>query len=209
MSKHIKIYTKRGDKGKTDFQGKRIYKHDLRIEIVGTIDELSSSLGLLRAFLPKEKKEKELKEEEHEEEEKLEENAEERIKKIQERLIDIGAYFSMNYKVNLKDELEKLESHIDEYDSKLPTLRQFIIPGEDKASSFAHLARVIVRRLERLLCKYFNSLDKEGEGKEKEEDTNCLIAYTNRLSDFLFVFARTLSNKEVRYKRGRVTELYK
>ncbi|MFH1194569.1 MAG: cob(I)yrinic acid a,c-diamide adenosyltransferase [bacterium] len=166
----MKIYTKTGDSGKTSlFNGSIVWKDDLRIDAYGTIDELNSMIGLAHTEI---------------------DNIE-----IKETLIDIqfdlfiaGADLASPNDPDKKQTLQriiendfrKLESKIDYFDSKLPTLKNFIIPGGSKGSSILHLARTICRRAERQVVTLGN----------KAEIGKDIIIYLNRLSDLLFVLAR-------------------
>ncbi|MBP8726002.1 MAG: cob(I)yrinic acid a,c-diamide adenosyltransferase [Saprospiraceae bacterium] len=168
----MKIYTKTGDKGTTSlFGGKRLPKDDLRIEAYGTIDELNAQLGLLAVSC------------------KLPE-WEIRLANIQSLLFTIGAHLAADpEKSDLKlppipegNELE-LESLIDEMEASLPPLKNFVLPGGNTASALAHVCRTICRRAERRVVSLIS----------QEPVNPIIVVYLNRLSDFLFVFARHLS----------------
>lgn len=164
-----KIYTKKGDKGKTSLLGgKRVPKYHIRVEAYGIIDELKSYLGLVRDFQGNEFLNK-------------------LIYKIQEKLIIIEALLACeDIEINRKlpqiseEDVKFLEFEIDKMDKLLPKLKSFIIPGGNIASSHTHVARCICRRAERIVIK----LSEETEVKE------IIIKYLNRLSDYLFVLAR-------------------
>jgi cob(I)alamin adenosyltransferase len=167
----MKIYTKTGDKGKTClFGGKRVWKDDLRISAYGTVDELNSILGLAQTDI----KNKELK--------KV-------INCIQNELFvagsDLAAPFSKKKNVFKIPRIEKtstvaLESLIDKYDTKLPSLKNFILPGGTKSAAILHMARTVCRRAER-----------EAVALSRIDNINIeIIVYLNRLSDLLFVLAR-------------------
>ena len=171
----MKIYTKTGDKGKTSLVGgKRVFKNDSRLEAYGNVDELNSFLGLLRS--------------------KLSEGVEcERILSIQNTLFRVGAHLATDvHSTELSDAalvgeplVLELESWIDEYDNSLPKLTNFIIYGEDEVSALAHVCRAVCRRTERSILTVYqeNGLD------------DAVLRYMNRLSDFLFIFARIESKK--------------
>jgi len=135
-----KIYTKTGDSGKTSlFGGKRISKDDLRIEAIGTIDELNAILGTAISFAKDAK-------------------LSIVIKKIQNELFNIGAELANPQKVFRatiplikldKEEVTLLETIIDQYDKNLPTLKTFILPSGANLAVLFHLARSITRRAER------------------------------------------------------------
>lgn len=167
----MRIYTKTGDKGKTSlFGGKRVDKDDLRVECYGTVDELNSILGL--AVI-----------------EVTDTDAKKIIQKVQNDLFTLGGELSTpsekaskqksGSNVNI-DQIQFLEERIDHYDEKLPTLKQFILPGGSKGAALLHIARSVSRRSERLVVK----LSKNDVINEN------IIIYLNRLSDLLFVLAR-------------------
>ena len=155
------IYTKTGDTGNTSiYGGKRLSKADLRFEILGTIDELNSVLGFVaKSKITRVKKD---------------------ILKIQSLLFDVGAYFGGFEDSSLFGQLNVhtvwLETEINYIDAKNKPLKNFILPGGTDISCYAHLARAVCRRLERLIVR--NNSD------------NSILAFINRLSDFLFVIAR-------------------
>ncbi len=166
----MKIYTKTGDKGETSlFGGKRVKKDDARIEAYGTVDELNSVLGLVSSFTEN----KEIKE---------------IVENLQQQLFTVGADLATpiektdskrikRVSEELTIELEKLVDNVDE---KIPELRNFILPGGNKAASLLHFARTICRRAERRVIAL----------SEKENINDAIVVYLNRLSDLLFVMAR-------------------
>jgi cob(I)alamin adenosyltransferase len=174
-----KIYTKRGDKGKTSLlTGKRVDKDHLRVEAYGTIDELNASLGISRTFTS--------------------EKIGNIIDSIQKKLFHLAAELANpreDYKSNsVGQRIEKikekdtvlLEKTIDELSDQLLPLSSFIIPGGSKASSFLHQSRTICRRAERRTLSLTKS----------DEINSEIIRYLNRLSDLLFVMARYANFKE-------------
>ena len=175
----MKIYTKTGDLGTTSLiGGKRVPKYHKRIEAYGTVDELISYVGLIRDLIN---------------ENKLKEN----LLFIQDRLMICASIIATDCEgCNIKlpvlteKDVEFLEKEIDKMESKLEPLKSFILPGGNSISSYVHIARTICRRAERntlLLNK-----------NHKVEAT--VIRFLNRLSDFLFVFARYI------LKQNGVTE---
>ena len=166
----MKIYTKKGDLGKTSIIGeKNIDKHHVRIEAYGTVDELNSYLGLLRSF----------------DHVKMNTHQDELID-IQNNLFIIGASLAsksqprLNMTITNKS-IEKIEIYIDNIDKDLPPLTSFILPGGDRWSSYAQIARSVCRRAERNLVAL------------GEKEINPLhLKYLNRLSDYLFVLARSI-----------------
>ncbi len=170
----MSVYTKTGDKGKTSlYGGKRVSKTNLRIEAIGNIDELNSTLGVVLSSL----KEKNLKDE---------------LSRIQSDLFGIGALLanpSSSSKLDKRGvEFEKI---IDGLDKKLPELNNFILPGGGEAGSHLHLARTVARRAERRIVQL----------SEKENVQAEILIYMNRLSDLLFMFARFINYKEKKKER--------
>ncbi|MDD3405515.1 MAG: cob(I)yrinic acid a,c-diamide adenosyltransferase [Sphingobacteriia bacterium] len=170
----MKIYTKSGDKGQTSLiGGTRVCKNDARIKAYGTVDELNSFLGLLRS--------------------KLEHNNKQLILEIQNTLFVVGANLATDISktpigdfAKISDEkIRFLEENIDKIDAQLPQIDNFIIYGEDELSALCHICRAIARRAEIEILSVDNEIiiDKN------------VLAYMNRLSDFLFVFARFLGKK--------------
>ncbi len=175
----MKIYTKTGDAGATSlFGGSRVAKHHPRLEAYGTLDELNAWLGLLR-------------------DQPMDERYYAQLVEIQESLFTIGAFLAMDPKKsrlkNGKDRLgirpirtadvESLECEIDAMDAQLPKMSHFILPGGHPTVSYCHIARTVCRRAERLMVQLHDS----------EPLDPLLLAYVNRLSDYLFVLARKLS----------------
>lgn len=176
----MKIYTKTGDKGTTAlFGGTRVPKHHLRIESYGTVDELNSHLGMLR-------------------DQELDEHSHNILLKIQDRLFTIGAILATDpKKATLKsgkqrldiprissEDIELLEKEMDQMNEELPPMTHFILPGGHQTVSVCHISRCVCRRAERLASALFDT-----EPFEEE-----VLKYLNRLSDYLFVLARKLSN---------------
>ena len=168
----MKIYTKTGDKGTTSLiGGTRVSKAHLRINSYGTVDELNSCIGLLR-------------------DQPINENRKDLLKEIQDRLFTIGSHLAMDYEVSKKQlpdllasDVTLLENEMDAMDAKLPELRHFILPGGHQSVSFAHVARTVCRRAERMIV--------ELNGEEEVDDL--IVVYMNRLSDFLFVLSRMMA----------------
>ncbi len=161
-----KIYTRTGDQGETGLgDGTRVSKDDLRVEAGGTVDELNSVLGiLLSSSLPQ--------------------DIAELLTRIQHQLFDLGGELSIpGHEILTTDYVEALEQHLDDMNAELPMLKEFILPGGGEAASYCHLARTVCRRAERRLVSL-----------AKQESVNpASIRYLNRLSDLLFVTARTLN----------------
>lgn len=175
----MKIYTKTGDKGGTSlFGGTRVSKNDVRIEAYGTVDELNSAIGLIRSC-------------------EIGDHLNENLIQVQKNLFHLGAelatptekMFLANGKPRLpkiieEKEIEQLETWIDQMEEKLPPLTHFILAGGNLGASHAQLCRCICRRAERRTVSL----------TEVEEVREEVVKYLNRLSDYLFVLARTISN---------------
>jgi len=166
-----KIYTKGGDTGQTSLgDGKRVSKNSLRVISYGEVDEVNATIGVAVSYCS--------------------DQVQENLKYIQNHLFDIGADLCIpdeNKKAKSLDEgINMLENEIDQMNTKLSSLKSFILPGGTKGSSFLHLARTITRRCERSLVE-LNS---------KEKINPEIMIYINRLSDFLFVAARIENVKD-------------
>ncbi|MEO8721832.1 MAG: cob(I)yrinic acid a,c-diamide adenosyltransferase [Ginsengibacter sp.] len=167
----MKIYTKTGDAGKTSLiGGTKVLKSDPRIEAYGTVDELNSYLGLVSDYCG-------------------DNHAKNILKEIQDRLFTIGSVLACDpsraVKMSIPDlhesDVELLEKEMDQMDSELPVMKNFILPGGLPAVSFTHVARCVCRRAERSCVNL----------KETNGEVNPLIIkYINRLSDYLFMLAR-------------------
>ena len=167
----MKIYTRKGDSGDTSLiDGKIVYKHNLSVAAYGTIDELNSFIGLLKDYI-KEDKIKDI------------------LNKIQIKLFSIGSILASGKNKNIsekvkieKKDVEYIELEIDRLNKDLPELKNFVIPGGHKTSSYSHVCRSICRRAERKISEFNN---------KSSLDSN-ILAYVNRLSDFFFVLSRFL-----------------
>ncbi len=165
----MKIYTKTGDQGQTSLiGGTRVPKHHLRIEAYGTLDELNSYIGLIAV-------------------QEVNDVDKSFLKEIQDRLFTIGASLASDpekSKMKIPDLLESdiliLEEKMDDMNTVLPELKNFILPGGNNLVAFCHIARCVCRRAERLAV----ALQEESFVEEK------VLRYLNRLSDFLFVLSR-------------------
>lgn len=165
----MKIYTKTGDKGETGlWGGGRIPKDSPRINAYGTVDECNAVLGLVRAV-------------------GVDQSLDDKLSHIQNRLFVVGSDLATPSGVEpaiprvTEADIEQLEEWIDEMEAELAPLKQFIVPGGSQAAAFLHLARTVCRRAERWAVLL-----------AREEPTSQAAAiFLNRLSDFLFVAART------------------
>ncbi len=170
------IYTKTGDKGTTSiYGGKRVSKDDLIIEASGSIDELSTFIGLTVSYIT-DKKEVLF------------------LINIQKNLYLIMAYLS-GAKIELKqlsEDTKRFEQIIDDYTSRLPKLNRFILNPGTKIASLFHILRVETRRCERRVVSYLKNT------KNLKNNEKLILMYINRLSDLFFTFARKYSkSKEI------------
>jgi len=165
------IYTRTGDLGTTSLVGgQRIKKYNIRIKAYGEIDELNANIGVL-VTSPN-----------------LQDEFRDFFIYLQNKLFNIGAYLAtdcpkgaMNECQGLGHEaISKLESEIDRLDAELPPLRQFVLPGGTRRSALTHVCRTVCRRAERTIVEL---------SEESYVDPS-ILRFINRLSDFLFVFAR-------------------
>ncbi|MBL8889286.1 MAG: cob(I)yrinic acid a,c-diamide adenosyltransferase [Planctomycetaceae bacterium] len=181
----MKIYTKTGDAGETGLLGAaRVSKADPRIQCLGEVDELNASLGYLRSQIavaapPALAKEVSL------------------LLPIQKRLFEIGATVADVRRdvstLDLFDATIDLEQSIDRQTAWLPPLTSFILPAGTPQSSFAHVTRSICRRAERALVAVLEGKNESQNVRIQQNLSNAQI-YLNRLSDWLFVLARSLNH---------------
>jgi cob(I)alamin adenosyltransferase len=164
-----RIYTRAGDGGETSLgDGSRVPKLDCRIGAFGTVDELNAALGVVLA------------------EPALPDALREPLEQVQNDLFDVGADLCVPFGVTDRlrieqSHVERLERLCDEFNADLPTLKSFVLPGGTEAAARLHVARTTCRRAER-----------EALVANEEHGINPLVlAYLNRLSDFLFIAARS------------------
>ena len=163
MSK--KVYTKGGDKGYTSLlSGERVPKTDRRIDAVGTLDELNSFIGLLRSEM----------------------HINNLLEQIQWNLFNAGAIVIKDDDkfelIDIKEEdVTDLENAMDEMQSKLPELKNFILPKGSRAVCLAHVCRTVCRRAERIV---------------NETNNEHIAKYLNRLGDYFFVLARFIGHEQ-------------
>ena len=177
-----KIYTRAGDKGETSLgDGSRVPKLDSRIGAFGTVDELNSALGVVLA------------------DDRVPERLRGPLERIQNDLFDVGADLSVPYAVGDRlridqSHVDRLERLCDDFNAELPMLKSFVLPGGTAAAARLHVARTTCRRAER-----------DALAAQQEVGVNELVlAYLNRLSDFLFIASRW-ANKDA----GRDEPLWK
>jgi cob(I)alamin adenosyltransferase len=161
-----KIYTRTGDTGTTGLaDGSRVSKDAPRIEAIGAVDELNSTLGMLLA-------------------EPLPDPIRKCLDGVQNDLFDLGGELSVpGHAIMSKAHVERLERELDGFNAELAPLEDFILPAGSRAAALAHVARTVCRRAERRL----STLHREA------KIPPFLFAYLNRLSDLLFVVARSLN----------------
>lgn len=172
-----RIYTRTGDKGETGLVGgSRVSKSNIRIELLGEVDELNAHLGVLRTLFAKENYTRPL----------------EMISRIQNELFDLGAEIATPPEAQRPGSLTtesahvtRLENWIDELTEGIPELTSFVLPGGTDLNASAHIARTVCRRLERTLVR----------AHEMIGVSDPLLRYVNRLSDLLFAMARWISRE--------------
>lgn len=170
----MKIYTKTGDKGETSLIGKRISKDAEILDVLGTIDELNSSMGIILAMINNSKV--------------LAKKFTPEIKKIENlhrNLFTVsgilaGAKLQLDFNVLISE----MEKDIDSWTAKLPELTKFILPGGSVVAAEIHLSRTICRSVERIFVGYTNV------SEARPEHYIEMRMYFNRLSDWLFTLAR-------------------
>ncbi|NNM50608.1 MAG: cob(I)yrinic acid a,c-diamide adenosyltransferase [Pseudomonadales bacterium] len=165
-----KIYTRTGDDGTTGLaDGSRVPKDDMRMEVLGCIDELSSAVGMVRCELATSHELSPV------------------LRDIQQQLLNLGGDLAMPGMLLLAETVTlELEQGMDRMNETLAPLREFILPGGNRAAAACHLARSIARRTERRMV----SLNREHSLPPR------LMRYINRLSDWLFVASRQLVSQE-------------
>ena len=166
-----RIYTRGGDRGETSLgDGSRVSKLDCRIGAFGTVDELNSALGVVLAG-------------------DVSIAVREPLERVQNELFDVGADLSVPWGVTDRLRVEqamisRLEELCDRFNAELPELRSFVLPGGTESAARLHVARTICRRAEREVLL----------GAQEVELNPLVLAYLNRLSDLLFILARTANS---------------
>jgi cob(I)alamin adenosyltransferase len=170
----VKLYTRKGDDGKTNLlAGPRVAKDDPHVEACGSVDELNAQLGVVRA-------------------EPLPEDVDLLLRRIQHDLFGLGAELAMldvaEQSMGLVSDamVLQLERDIDTFDAMVPPLEQFILPGGVRSAALLHVARTVCRRAERRVVSLA--------GAQGIDVSQCAVFhYLNRLSDLLFVVPRVLN----------------
>jgi cob(I)alamin adenosyltransferase len=171
----VKIYTKTGDGGETGlFGGPRVRKSDPRVEAYGDVDELNAAVGVVRAGVE-------------------DPEIDAQLALVQSELFCVGAELATPHGTKARSAIPpvsgewmaRLERAMDAWDAELPPLTRFVLPGGTRTAAALHLARTVCRRAERRAVAL---------SAEAELDP-AVIAYLNRLSDFLFVAARVANRR--------------
>jgi cob(I)alamin adenosyltransferase len=171
----VKIYTKTGDRGDTGlFGGPRVRKDDARVEAYGEVDELNAAVGAARALVE-------------------DPEIDRQLARIQEELFCVGAELATPHDARAHSAIppvdaawiERLEAAMDAWEGELAPLTRFVLPGGTRTAAALHLARTVCRRAERRVVSV---------AAEVEVDAQ-VLAYLNRLSDFLFVAARLANHR--------------
>jgi len=172
----MKIYTKTGDRGDTRlFDGTRVRKNDARVSAYGDVDELNAFIGAAAALLK-------------------DRSLAPMLEAVQRDLFSIGAQLAdprsqerAGGKFRLPPErITTLEETIDQFQTELPPLRQFILSGGGPDGAMLHVARTVCRRTERRVVELAGSISINPD----------ILTYLNRLSDFLFVLARLVNHRQ-------------
>ena len=174
MGKRLtKIYTRTGDDGTTGLgDGSRVDKDAPRVIAMGELDELNSAIGIVLA-------------------EGVPEPVRAALAAAQNDLFDLGGEVSIPGRVAMTPvHVEQLERAVEALNAGLPPLREFVLPGGDRAAAACHLARTICRRAERSMV-----------GLRREAQVSAVsLQYLNRLSDLLFVAARVINRARARHE---------
>lgn len=178
------IYTKTGDRGETSLaNGQRVTKTDVRIEAYGTVDELNSWVGALRASLSQQ-------------EDGLP-SLDVQLERVQNKLFNLGAALSEAPGVWIAaGDVRQLEEWIDVMQEELPQQRAFVLPAGGETVTRCHICRTICRRAERRMIELaqFKKMKTE-ETESRLESMNFGLQYVNRLSDYFFVMSRYVGYK--------------
>jgi cob(I)alamin adenosyltransferase len=175
-----KIVTRTGDTGTTGLgDGSRTTKDSLRIDAIGDVDELNSSIGLLLC-------------------EELPARVRAALLDIQHDLFDLGGELCLPGMAIMKDaQVARLEELVDEFNRDLPMLKEFILPGGTRPAAIAHLCRTICRRAERSMVRLNTA----------EPLSDAARRFINRLSDLLFILGRQLNRAggrgDVLWQKGK------
>ncbi len=176
----MKIYTKTGDSGETGVIGGRVKKDSIIIQTLGSFDELNAHIGLLSELSKQHNLNNPY------------------LTKLQNLIFNIGSELcGANVTKDFKKYIKELEREIDNISNELEPLTQFILPGGNILSSHAHICRTICRRTERQVVEYSELVNEQKPENMKIDYQNLkdILKFTNRLSDYFFVLARSLNSK--------------
>jgi cob(I)alamin adenosyltransferase len=171
----VKIYTKTGDGGDTGlFGGPRVRKDDARVEAYGDVDELNAAVGAARALVE-------------------DPEIDRQLARIQEELFCVGAELATPHDARARSAIPpvdaawiaRLEAAMDAWEGELAPLTRFVLPGGTRTAAALHLARTVCRRAERRVVSLAAAVEIDPQ----------VLAYLNRLSDFLFVAARLANHR--------------
>ncbi|TNF99324.1 MAG: cob(I)yrinic acid a,c-diamide adenosyltransferase [Gammaproteobacteria bacterium] len=170
-----KVYTRTGDDGSTSMaDGSRVSKTSAVMQAIGDIDELNACIGVLRA-------------------EPLPKAIDLGLLAVQNELFSVGGELAMpEYQTISQGHIDVLEKQIDSWNNSLEPLKEFILPSGNRPVALCHVARTVCRRAERGLVLL----------KQQHKVRDELLHYVNRLSDYLFVAARTIG------KANHTAEVY-
>ena len=162
-----KVTTRTGDGGNTKLAtGRTIGKHDPLVRTIGSVDELNSHIGVLATS--------------------VDAPLQAQLKTIQQTLFDLGAVFAMEGNYDPPDPA-KLEQVIEELNDELPPLTEFVLPGGGPSAAQSHICRAVCRRAETDLWHVIHAMT------EAPAAYTGAAQYLNRLSDYFFVLARSLT----------------
>lgn len=176
-----KIVTRTGDYGTTGLgDGSRVAKDCARVEAVGAVDEANSAIGIVLAV------------------DAVPDAVRDCLVEVQHDLFELGGELCIpGHSAIDQAYIDRLESDVESFNTDLPPLKDFILPGGGEAAAACHLARTVVRRAERRVISLAGS-------ESLRPEVTC---YLNRLSDLLFIIARVLARietgQEVQWKRDR------
>lgn len=159
------IVTRTGDDGSTGLaDGTRVSKGDLRISVIGELDELNCHIGVLLT-------------------EAMPADIRQELQQIQNDLFDLGGTLALPGALFAQDKLTRLDRAIEHYNAGLPPLKEFILPGGSRAAALSHVVRTQARRAER---HYVVLMQHENASQDG-------MRYLNRMSDLLFILSRVLN----------------
>lgn len=167
----MRLYTRRGDDGMTDLIGGRVKKCHPRVEAYGTVDELNSVLGMVRALME-------------------DKGLAKKVEKVQRDLFVLGSELAtaQGSKPPVKlsaARVKALEREIDEFQNEAPPPKLFVLPGGSFTVALVHFARTVCRRAERYVVAL----------SEEEKVRPVVLQYLNRLSDWLFALALVVNRR--------------